>query len=129
MAVSSPAVTFTTVGNSYPSVQAAGTSAATPTAGTTVVTLAAVNNSGLYTVTCYGELTAAAAAADANNVGLYVNGNLRATVPLPPVVNTANPVAPFLFLLNTGDVITAKVVANASTGAVYNLVVVAQQVA
>ncbi len=129
MAVASPAVTFTSVNNTSPSIQAAGTTAATPTAGTVIATLSAVSSSGIYSVTCYANVTAAVAAADSNNIGLYVNGTLRATVPLAPVVNVQNAVAPFDFLLNVGDVITARVVANASTGAVYNAVVVANQVA
>jgi hypothetical protein len=100
-----------------PATASSASTSATPTAATPVTSQSLAT--GTFLLSWTAALQTAAAAGDANNFGLYNGSTLLATSVNAGAVGTY-PQAAVTAYLGAGATVAVKVIANATTGAVYN---------
>jgi hypothetical protein len=100
-----------------PSVFSGYWNSASPAAGT-VLTTWTPGNIGTYLVSVHVYSTGIVTNADDDNIGLYQNANLIATLPMPSSKGFFIDMDLYL-VVNATDTISVRVIANASNNAVY----------
>lgn len=105
-------------------------SAAGPVAGTVLSTLPNLILGHIYQVTCYAYYTGTVTAADQDNIGLYVDGNIADTLLLIGQAGGASEsISPQRFIhLTTTGIIQLRAIANAGVAAVYHTNLVVQDI-
>lgn len=100
------------------SVAGAGSTAATPTAGTSITTATAVAT-GIYKVDFAGGFGATAETTQLDNIGIKINTTFQTAIPLANVVNTMSQPYSVYLSLAAADQVSVYVINNASTGSIY----------
>jgi len=100
------------------SVAGAGSTAAAPTAGTSITTATAAG-AGIYQVQFAGGFGATAESTQLDNIGIKINTTFQTAIPLANIANTMSQPYKIYFNLAAGDQVSVYVINNASAGAIY----------
>lgn len=106
----------------------AGTTAATPTAGTSITT-ATAPNAGTYLASVAGGFGSTAETTQLDNIGVKVNTTFKTAIPLANQANTMSARYDVYFVLNASDAVSVYVINNGSTGSIYKGFIALTQVA
>jgi len=100
------------------SVAGAGSTAAAPTAGTSITTATAVNT-GMYKIQFAGGFGATAESTQLDNIGVKINATFKTAIPLANVANTMSQPYTVYYSLSASDQVSVYVINNGSAGSIY----------
>lgn len=100
------------------SVAGAGSTAATPTAGTSITTATALG-AGIYMVQFAGGFGATAESTQLDNIGIKVNATFKTAIPLANLANTMSQPYKIFLSLAGADQVSVYVINNGSAGSIY----------